>query len=139
MHEVPRHLTADMDMSTDLPGRDPSQVERRGLGRVWWRPTVAAAFLLGLAVFQMDWTHWGAVGLMGALALATSLFAFPIGKNTYVSFGAAVFIASTALFGATVGIWVAAMATAPFQKPPVRNTLLAAFLSSSLPTEADIL
>ncbi len=115
MHDIPRHLTADMDMSTDLSGSDRSRAETRGVGRVWWRPTVAAAFLLGLAVFQMDWTHWGAIGLMGALALATSLFAFPVGKNTYVSFGAAVFIAATALFGTTVGIWVAAMATVAVQ------------------------
>ena len=41
-----------------------------------------------------------------------------------------------------VMIWrdddAAAMATAPFQNPPVRNTLLAALLSSTLPAVEDI-
>jgi signal transduction histidine kinase len=104
-----------MEEAPDPMRGSASAPAKAATGRAWWRPVVAAAFVLGLAVLQMDWTHWAAVGLMGALGLATGLFAFPVGKNTYVSFGAAVFIASTALFGPSVGVWVAAMSTAAVQ------------------------
>ncbi len=78
---------------------------------IWWMAPAGAVLLLAIAVYGIEWTDWGAVGIMSALALATGLFAFQIGKNTYVNFSAAVFIATVALFGTDVALIVTAAGT----------------------------
>ena len=74
-----------------------------------WGFTSAAVVMLALASAQMDAMTWGAVGIMSALGIATSLFSFRLDEKTSVTFGPAVFMASIALFGAVVAVWVAAI------------------------------
>jgi len=65
--------------------------------------------MLILAGLRMDTMTWGAVGIMSALGIATSLFSFRLDERTTVTFGPAVFMAAVALFGALVAVWVAAI------------------------------
>jgi signal transduction histidine kinase len=78
----------------------------------WWRAFSAGLLLLLLAAVQSNWMDWAAIGIMGALALATGLFAFRVGHRSYVSFSAAVYIATIALFGIPAALWVTALSTA---------------------------
>ncbi len=73
---------------------------------IGWSVTVIAAGLAAATGFRMDWIAWGAVGIMSAMALGTGLFAFPVAKRHYVSFCTAVYVATIALFGIDVAIWV---------------------------------
>jgi signal transduction histidine kinase len=74
-----------------------------------WVFVCAALALLTLAALRMDTMTWGAVGIMSALGLATSLFSFRLDEKTSVTFGPAVFMGSIALFGVLVAVWVAAI------------------------------
>jgi len=76
-----------------------------------WSFTVTALALLFLAAVRMDTLTWGAVGIMSALGIATSLFSFRVDERTSVTFGPAVFMGSIALFGALVAVWVAAISS----------------------------
>lgn len=76
-----------------------------------WGFTSAAVALLVLAGLRMDTMTWGAVGIMSALGIATSLFSFQLDERTSVTFGPAVFIGSIALFGPLVAVWVAAISS----------------------------
>ncbi len=73
--------------------------------------TVAAGALVVLAGLRMEPLLWGAVGIMSALGIATSLFSFQLDEKTSVTLGPAVFIGTVALFGAPVAVWVAAIST----------------------------
>ncbi len=74
-----------------------------------WGFTSAAVAMLVLAGLRMDSMTWGAVGIMSALGIATSLFSFQLDDKTSVTFGPAVFMGSIALFGPLVAVWVAAI------------------------------
>ena len=74
-----------------------------------WSFTCAAVVMLIMAALRMDELTWGAVGIMSALGIATSLFSFQVDKRTTVTFGPAIFMGSIALFGALVAVWVAAV------------------------------
>ena len=76
-----------------------------------WGFTSAAVALLVLAGLRMDTMTWGAVGIMSALGIATSLFSFKLDERTTVTFGPAVFMGSIALFGVLVAVWVAAISS----------------------------
>jgi signal transduction histidine kinase len=95
----------------------------RPAGGAWWMSAVAAAVLLGIAAIRMDTLSWGAVGIMSALGLATGVFAFRVDERTYASFATAVFVASVALFGAFVGVWVVAATTAMLETVVYRRGL----------------
>ncbi|MFH1689423.1 MAG: hypothetical protein ABIE42_04210, partial [Candidatus Eisenbacteria bacterium] len=62
-----------------------------------WGFTCAAVAMLILAGFRMDPMMWGAVGIMSALGIATSLFSFQVDEKTTVTFGPAVFMGTIAL------------------------------------------
>ncbi|MEA3408763.1 MAG: ATP-binding protein [Candidatus Eisenbacteria bacterium] len=74
-----------------------------------WGFTSAAVVMLIMAGMRMDSLAWGAVGIMSALGIATSLFSFKVDERTTVTFGPAVFMGSIALFGALAAVWVAAV------------------------------
>ena len=74
-----------------------------------WGFTSAALVMLIMAGLRMDVLTWGAVGIMSALGIATSLFSFQLDDRTSVTFGPAVFMGSIALFGALVAVWVTAV------------------------------
>ena len=76
-----------------------------------WSVFVVSMALLSVAGLRMDTLAWGAVGIMSALGMATSLFSFQIDDRTVVTFGPTVFIGSIALFGVMVAVWVAALTT----------------------------
>jgi len=78
----------------------------------WWLVSALAGVALVASAAQMEGLDWGAVAIMTALGLGTGLFAFPLGRGAYVSFGKAVFVAALALFGIPVGICVVAATTA---------------------------
>ena len=88
----------------------PNWIDLRGSRaiRVWGFTSAAVAMLI-LAGLRMDGMTWGAVGIMSALGIATSLFSFRLDKRTTVTFGPAVFMAAVALFGVLVAVWVAAI------------------------------
>ena len=73
----------------------------------WWVTALAGLVVMVLATSTMELLDWGAVGIMSALGLGTGIFAFPVGRRIYVSFGTAVLLASLGLFGLDVAIWVA--------------------------------
>ncbi len=74
-----------------------------------WAFASAGIVMLIMAALRMDELTWGAVGIMSAVGIATSLFAFQVDKRTTVTFGPAVFMAAIALFGPLVAMWVAAV------------------------------
>ncbi|MCK4409215.1 MAG: hypothetical protein KAW67_03975, partial [Candidatus Eisenbacteria sp.] len=74
-----------------------------------WGFTAAALAMLIMAGTRMDVLTWGAVGIMSALGIATSLFSFQLDERHSVTFGPAVFMGSVALFGALVAVWVTAV------------------------------
>jgi signal transduction histidine kinase len=80
-------------------------------GRSWWLTAAVGLTAIGVATVGIRSLDWGAVAIMTALGLGTGLFAFPIGRGSYVSFSTAVFVASLALFGTPVAIWVVAATT----------------------------
>jgi len=80
-------------------------------GRSWWLAAAVGLTMLAIATTGITRLDWGAVGIMTALGLGTGLFAFPIGRGSFVSFSAAVFVASLALFGTSVAVWVVAATT----------------------------
>lgn len=80
-------------------------------GRSWWITAAVGLTAVGISAFGIRSLDWGAVAIMTALGLGTGLFAFPIGHGSYVSFSTAVFVASLALFGTPVAIWVVAATT----------------------------
>ncbi|MBD3367427.1 MAG: GAF domain-containing protein [Candidatus Eisenbacteria bacterium] len=73
----------------------------------WWLTAVSGLAVVILATSTMEWLDWGAVGIMSALGIGTGVFAFPVGRRIYVSFGTAVLLASLGLFGLNVAVWVA--------------------------------
>jgi signal transduction histidine kinase len=75
----------------------------------WWMTALAGAVVVGLMTTTMELLDWGAVGIMTALGLGTGIFAFPVGRRVYVSFGTAVLLASLGLFGLNVAMWVAVL------------------------------
>jgi len=74
-----------------------------------WGFASAAVVMLVVAALRMDDLAWGAVGIMSALGIATSLFSFQLDKRTTITFGPAVFMGSIALFGALAAVWVTAV------------------------------
>jgi signal transduction histidine kinase len=76
--------------------------------RVWGFAAAAGAMLI-MAGARMDGLTWGAVGIMSAVGIATSLFSFQMDERHSVTFGPAVFMGSVALFGALVAVWVTAV------------------------------
>ena len=74
-----------------------------------WGFAAAALVMLVMAGARMDGLTWGAVGIMSALGIATSLFSFQMDERHSVTFGPAVFMGSVALFGALVAVWVTAV------------------------------
>lgn len=80
-------------------------------GRSWWLTAAVGLTAIGVATLGIRSLDWGAVAIMTALGLGTGLFAFPIGRGSYVTFSTAVFVASLALFGTPVAIWVVAATT----------------------------
>jgi len=88
--------------------REDSSADVDVTGR-WWLTAVSGAVVLALVTTTMEWFDWGAVGIMSALGLGTGIFAFPVGRRVYVSFGTAVLLASLGLFGLNVAIWVAVL------------------------------
>ena len=76
-----------------------------------WGFTCAAVAMLILAGLRMDPMMWGAVGIMSALGIATSLFSFQVDEKTTVTFGPAVFMGTIALFGVLPAVWVAAISS----------------------------
>jgi signal transduction histidine kinase len=80
-------------------------------GRSWWLTACVGLTALAVATPGIRSLDWGAVAIMTALGLGTGLFAFPIGRGSYVTFSTAVFVASIALFGTPVAIWVVAATT----------------------------
>jgi hypothetical protein len=74
-----------------------------------WGFASAALVMLIMAALRMDELTWGAVAIMSALGIATSLFSFQVDERTTVTFGPAVFMGSIALFGTLVAVWVAAV------------------------------
>jgi len=76
--------------------------------RVWGFAAAALGMLI-MAGARMDGLTWGAVGIMSAVGIATSLFSFQMDERHSVTFGPAVFMGSVALFGALVAVWVTAV------------------------------
>jgi len=70
--------------------------------------TAVALALLVLALSRLEALDWGAIGIMSALALGTGLFAFQTKRRMHVSFSTAVYVASIALFGTNIALWVVA-------------------------------
>jgi signal transduction histidine kinase len=83
--------------------------------------------MLIMAALRMDELTWGAVGIMSALGIATSLFPFQVDKRTTITFGPAVFMGSIALFGAVVAVWVAAVSCLLLEVVRYRRGVLPAF------------
>ena len=98
---------------------DPAGVGQRGplTSRAvrLWSFGCAAVVLLLLAGLRMEPIHWGAVGIMSAIGIATSLFSFRLDERTSVTFAPAVFMGAVALFGALVAVWVAAVSSLAFE------------------------
>jgi signal transduction histidine kinase len=92
-----------------------------------WGFTSAALVMLIMAALRMDELAWGAVGIMSALGIATSLFSFQVDERTTVTFGPAVFMASIALFGAVVAVWVAAVSCVLLEVARYRRGVVPAF------------
>ncbi len=78
-------------------------------GRMTIATTAVALALLALAFARIETLDWGAIGIMSALGLGTGLFAFHTSRRLHVSFSTAVYVASVALFGPYVALWVVAM------------------------------
>ncbi len=92
--------TTDLENGSGMP-RGTGAVKVRG-----WLLLGVAGVVVAVVGFRMDCIAWGAVGIMSAIALAAGLFAFPVAKRHYVSFGMAVYAATLALFGVAVAVWV---------------------------------
>ncbi len=71
--------------------------------------TAVALALLFLSFSRLETLDWGAIGIMSALGLGTGLFAFQTRRRMHVSFSTAVYVASIALFGSSIALWVVAM------------------------------
>ncbi len=69
---------------------------------------VAAVTVLAFSLPRLESLDWGAVGIMSALGLGTGLFAFPTGRRVYISFSTSVYMATVALFGPHIALWVVA-------------------------------
>jgi signal transduction histidine kinase len=101
---------------------------RRGAAMlVSWTFALGSAVLLGLAAARMDSLAWGAVGIMSALGVATSLFSFQVDERTSVTFGPTVFMGSVALFGPLVAIWVTAVSMLLLELMRFRRSGIGAF------------
>jgi len=92
-----------------------------------WAFASAALVMLVMAALRMDELTWGAVGIMSALGIATSLFSFQVDERTTVTFGPAVFMGSIALFGALVAVWVAAVSCLLLEVVRYRRGVFPAF------------
>lgn len=98
--------SADGTVMTDLEsGSRVPRWARMSIAMAWLVAGSAVVFVV-LAGLRMDWIAWGGVGIMSAIALAAGLFAFPVARPHYVSFGTAVYAAALALFGVPVAVWV---------------------------------
>ncbi|MCK4916587.1 MAG: GAF domain-containing protein, partial [Candidatus Eisenbacteria sp.] len=92
-----------------------------------WGFALAGLVMLTMAALRMDELTWGAVGIMSALGIATSLFSFKVDERAAVTFGPAVFMGSIALFGALVAVWVAAVSCLLLEVVRYRRGLVPAF------------
>jgi len=81
----------------------------RQWGRLTTGTTAVAVVLLALSVPRLESLDWGAIGIMSALGLGTGLFAFQTRRRMHVSFSTAVYVATVALFGSHIALWVVAM------------------------------
>ncbi|MCK4513355.1 GAF domain-containing protein, partial [bacterium] len=98
--------SADSAVMTDLEnGSRAPRWASMSIAMAWLVAGSAAVFVV-LVGLRMDWIAWGGVGIMSAIALAAGLFAFPVARRHYVSFGTAVYAATLALFGVAVAAWV---------------------------------
>ncbi|MCK4679991.1 GAF domain-containing protein [bacterium] len=92
-----------------------------------WGFASAALVMLIMAALRMDDLTWGAVAIMSALGIATSLFSFQVDERTTVTFGPAVFMGSIALFGTLVAVWVAAVSCLLLEVVRYRRGVVPAF------------
>ncbi len=92
-----------------------------------WGFASAALVMLIMAALRMDELTWGAVAIMSALGIATSLFSFQVDERTTVTFGPAVFMGSIALFGTLVAVWVAAVSCLLLEVVRYRRGVVPAF------------
>jgi len=83
--------------------------DTRRWGRMTIATTAVAVALLVLSFTRLETLDWGAIGIMSALGLGTGLFAFQTRRRMHVSFSTAVYVASIALFGSNVALWVVGM------------------------------
>ncbi|MCD4689968.1 hypothetical protein K8S17_00745 [bacterium] len=77
-------------------------------GGLTWLTGMVAVALLAFSVREFEFLDLGAVGIMTAIGLGTGLFAFQTQRRLYVSFSTAVYVATIALFGAHIALWVVA-------------------------------
>jgi signal transduction histidine kinase len=92
-----------------------------------WGFAFAGLVMLTMAAMRMDELTWGAVGIMSALGIATSLFSFQVDRRAAVTFGPAVFMGSIALFGPLVAVWVAAVSCLLLEVVRYRRGVVPAF------------